>query len=152
MKKLFLPIVMLALMGQGCFSLPTRVTPPATPEVTTPAPTPVPTPMPTPESSEQNMPPQEDTTQPPPNTSTYNVSIQNYAYVQASITVKKGDKIIFQNRDTVAHSVTADAGAFDSGLVGGGKSFTLDTSSLAAGTYSYHCTPHPLMKGTVIVK
>lgn len=141
MKKLLLSIALLGLMGQGCLSS-------AKPEA---RPTPAPTPIP--ESSEQNMPPQDNTTPPPtPGPSTYNVTIQNFAFAQASITVRKGDKIIFQNRDSAGHTATADKGAFDSGIIEQGKSFTLDTSKLSAGTYPYHCAPHPDMKGTVVVR
>ena len=106
-----------------------------------------------PESSEQNMPPQDNTTPPPaPGTSTYNVSIQNFAFAPASITVKKGDKIIFLNHDTAPHTVTSDSTGFDSGTMGSGKGWTLDTTQLAPGTYKYHCAIHPMMTGTVIVK
>ena len=69
-----------------------------------------------------------------------------------TITVKKGDKIIFQNRDAVGHTVTSDANAFDSGMLNQGQSFTLDTATLALGSYPYHCTPHPNMKATVVVE
>jgi len=158
MKKLIVPVVLLALMGQGCLfgSAPAPRPMPVVP-INAPAPTPIPTPVPTPppESSEQNMPPQDNTTPPPapaPSTSTYNVNIQNFAFAPLSITVKKGDKIIFLNRDTAPHTVTADTKAFDSGTMGQNKSWTLDTSRLSAGTYTYHCTIHPMMQGTVIVK
>jgi len=48
--------------------------------------------------------------------------------------------------------VTADAGAFDSGILNQNGSYTLDTKDLAPGSYPYHCTPHPNMTGTIIVK
>lgn len=79
-------------------------------------------------------------------------SIQNFAYAPATITVKKGDKITFTNKDSVAHTVTADGGAFSSALLNQNQQFTLDTSNLAVGTYGYYCEPHPNMKGTIIVQ
>ena len=80
------------------------------------------------------------------------VSIENFAFNSKNVTVKKGAKITFTNKDSVAHTVTSDNGKFDSGLFGQGKSFTLDTATLAAGTYNYLCTPHPNMKGTIVVE
>lgn len=79
------------------------------------------------------------------------VLIQDFAFSQKTLTVKKGDKIIFTNKDGVSHSTTADEGAWDSGLLSTNQSYTLDTSKLAAGTYGYHCTPHPNMKATLVV-
>lgn len=80
------------------------------------------------------------------------VSIQNFAFSQATLTVKKGDKVTFTNKDSAPHTATADAGAFTSGNLNMNQSFTIDTSTLAAGTYAYHCAVHPNMKATLIVE
>ena len=71
------------------------------------------------------------------------------AYDPAVIRIKAGTTVMWMNDDVVAHTVTADDGSFDSGFLNPGQSwsFTFDK----AGTYAYHCTPHPWMKGTVIV-
>lgn len=79
------------------------------------------------------------------------VSIINYSFVPNTLTVKKGDKIIFVNKDPVPHTVT-DVGKFDSGILQTGKSYLLDTTKLAAGTYPYACTIHPSIRGTLIVQ
>jgi plastocyanin len=83
-------------------------------------------------------------------TTTNAVTIQNYAFSPATITVKVGDTVTWMNNDSTAHSATADDGSFDTGLFSPGqsKSFTFKK----AGTYTYHCSAHPYMKGTVIVK
>jgi plastocyanin len=47
------------------------------------------------------------------------------------------------------HSVSADDGSFESCLQSGGSTFT--TTFTKAGTYAYHCSIHPDMKGTVTV-
>ncbi len=83
---------------------------------------------------------------------TYTVTIQNFEFSQKTVTVERGDKVVFTNRDQTRHSATSDSGAFDSGLLGQDDSFTLDTATLAAGSYPFHCTIHPMMKGTLIVK
>lgn len=80
------------------------------------------------------------------------VSIEDFAFKPASITVKKGTKVTWTNKDTARHTVTPDeaSDAFKgSELLDQGQSysFTFDT----VGTYTYHCQPHPNMKGTVTV-
>ena len=78
------------------------------------------------------------------------VDLANFAFSPATITVKVGTTVTWTNKDGTAHTVTSDTGAFDSGnLAANGKySYTFST----AGTYPYHCTIHPYMKGTVIVQ
>lgn len=46
------------------------------------------------------------------------------------------------------HNITADDGSFTSGNLAPGATFQ---TTLAAGTYAYHCSIHPTMKGTVTV-
>jgi plastocyanin len=46
--------------------------------------------------------------------------------------------------------VTADDGAWDSGLIEPGA--TWQHTFEKPGTYAFHCTPHPFMKGVVTVK
>lgn len=53
------------------------------------------------------------------------------------------------NGDGITHTVTADGGAFDSGNLASGNSFS--HTFAAPGTFGYHCTIHPTMVGTVVV-
>jgi amicyanin len=80
----------------------------------------------------------------------FEVEIEDFAYVSAVITVKVGTTVTWENKDQVQHTVTSDSGLFDSGLLAKGVPFSFTFTE--AGTYTYHCTPHPLMKGTVIVE
>jgi plastocyanin len=50
----------------------------------------------------------------------------------------------------VAHTATSDTGVWDSGTLATGQSYshTFDQP----GTYTYHCTIHPFMKGTIVVQ
>ena len=50
----------------------------------------------------------------------------------------------------VAHTVTHDGGLFDSGLFGKGESFKYNFGR--EGVYTYHCVPHPWMRGSVTVE
>ncbi|MFI5186792.1 MAG: cupredoxin family copper-binding protein [Chitinophagales bacterium] len=78
------------------------------------------------------------------------VSIVNMAFAPASINVTPGTTITWSNKDNMTHTVTANDDSFDSGGIGTGGSFTKTFS--AAGTYLYHCSIHPSMTGTIIVK
>lgn len=78
------------------------------------------------------------------------VEISNFAMNPDNVTVPKGGKVTWTNKDSVAHTVTANNGEFDSGQIDPGKiwSHTFDT----AGTFGYHCTIHPSMAGTIAVE
>lgn len=78
------------------------------------------------------------------------VEIKNFVYVPATIRVKAGDSVTFINRDSVGHTATANDGSFDTGMLSKDQSRTITFSK--AGTYNYFCTPHPYMKGVVIVE
>lgn len=81
---------------------------------------------------------------------TRTLTIQNFAFDKfATVTVRKGDTIVWVNKDTMAHTVTGDKGGPASQTIpaGGKYSYTFD----AVGTFPYHCTIHPNMKATVVV-
>ena len=77
------------------------------------------------------------------------MSISDYAYHPASITVAPGAKVTFTNHDQTAHTATSQRRGFDTGTINPGHSatVTLDTP----GTYTYYCQFHPFMHGTIIV-
>jgi plastocyanin len=78
------------------------------------------------------------------------VTIQNFAFAPASLTVTAGTTVTWTNRDTDAHTVTSQrSGPLKSAALGTGQtySFTFTTP----GTYAYLCTIHPFMTGTVRV-
>ncbi|MDP3941180.1 MAG: cupredoxin family copper-binding protein [bacterium] len=81
---------------------------------------------------------------------TNTVTIQNFVYSPSTITVKVGDSVTWTNRDSVGHSATADDGSFDTGVLSQGQ--TGSVTFTKAGTYTYFCSVHPNMKGTVIVQ
>jgi plastocyanin len=80
-----------------------------------------------------------------------NVVIQNFAFSPATITVSRGATVTWTNDDTTPHTVTTDtSGGPDSGQIQPGQtfSFTFNTT----GTFRYHCSIHPQMTGTVVVR
>jgi len=78
-----------------------------------------------------------------------NVSIAGFAYNPAEITISKGTTVIWTQNDAANHTVTSDTGLFDSGNLTTGQTFSLTFNEI--GTFKYHCTIHPFMKGTVNV-
>jgi plastocyanin len=81
---------------------------------------------------------------------TQNVTIQNFAFSPASLTINVGDTVTWTNMDSVTHTATATDGSFDTGNIASGASgsVTFDT----AGTFNYICSIHPNMTGTIIVQ
>lgn len=80
------------------------------------------------------------------------VIISDYTFGPEVIKVKVGDTVTWTNQDDVQHDVVADeaSGAAPHGpLLAKGKSYSFKFTK--AGTYSYHCSPHPYMKGAVEV-
>jgi plastocyanin len=80
------------------------------------------------------------------------VTIDNFAFAPAMLTVTPGTKVTWNNKDEEPHTVTS---------VDGGKIFksdALDTDDKFSftfdkpGTYKYFCSIHPHMVGTIVVK
>jgi plastocyanin len=75
------------------------------------------------------------------------VFIQGMAFNPSSITVAANTTVTWTNKDAVSHTVTSNTGLFDSGLISTNGTFSF--KFVAAGSYAYHCTPHPSMTATV---
>jgi plastocyanin len=75
--------------------------------------------------------------------------ISDFKFAPATLTVHVGDTITWTNDGPSPHSATAHDGSFDTGVLkkGASASHTFTT----AGTFSYFCTVHPFMHGTVVV-
>lgn len=79
----------------------------------------------------------------------HTVTIADMKFTPAAITVKKGDTVTWVNKDIFPHTATA-AGTFDSREVKPNAKWTYRATK--AGDYSYICTLHPNMKGTLKVE
>jgi plastocyanin len=79
---------------------------------------------------------------------TYTIEITKMTFPD-STAVKQGDTVVWTNRMSMNHTVTADNGEFDSGVLGRNKSFSHEFAT--AGTVPYHCEIHPNMTGNVVV-
>ena len=68
----------------------------------------------------------------------------------ATLEVKVGAVVTWTNNDSAPHSVTSDtASIFDSGSLTNGATFTFTFTQ--PGTYAYHSSSDPNLKGTVTV-
>ena len=76
------------------------------------------------------------------------VEVRQMAFVPSSITVRKGDRITFINRDIVMHDIAEKKKAWQSHPLATGKSWTLTVMQSA----DYYCSIHPVMKGKIILK
>jgi plastocyanin len=82
---------------------------------------------------------------------TKTVLIQGFSFKPAHITIKRGTRVRWINRDSTAHTATANNGrSFDSGRLGKGQRYSHTFKS--AGKKSYHCEIHPDMKGRITVR
>jgi manganese oxidase len=80
---------------------------------------------------------------------TTTVSIKNFAFNPPNATVAPGTTVTWVNNDQTAHTATANDGAFDSGTLQPGQSYSFKFDK--PGTYAYHCEIHPYMTATVTV-
>lgn len=81
---------------------------------------------------------------------TFRAGMRGFAFTPGQIEVVAGTTVEWKNEDAMAHTVTATDRSFDSGPVEPGATWRrrFDTP----GTYPFACTPHPFMKGTVVVR
>lgn len=78
------------------------------------------------------------------------VVISDSSYAPTTTTVKVGDTVTFVNNDEIEHTATADDGSFDTDVLATGEKAEVmfDTP----GTYTYRCSIHPSITGTIIVE
>ena len=126
--------------------------PAPTPTTTAPAPAPAPTaPAPEPAPAEPEVQKIDEQPAPAPKANaaaSANVTIKDFDFAPATVTVNEGDTVTWTNQGPTGHTATGDG--FDTGILNAGQSGSHTFDS--AGTFAYICTPHPNMKGTVIVQ
>jgi LPXTG-motif cell wall-anchored protein len=78
------------------------------------------------------------------------VTISDFQFAPASLTVNVGDTVTWTNNGPTPHSATSSSGVFDTGIMDAGQSGSHTFTE--AGTFAYICTPHPNMHGTIVVQ
>jgi plastocyanin len=90
-------------------------------------------------------------TQPPAGSAS--VTIQDFTFTPATVTIKAGSTVRWTNNGPSAHTVTSDSGVWASGVLGapgggggyggGSSGGTFDFTFMQPGTFPYHCSIHP---------
>jgi plastocyanin len=78
------------------------------------------------------------------------VTIADFSFSPSSLTIQVGDTVTWSNNGPSQHTATADNGSFDTGTLSKGQSASHTFNQ--AGTFTYICTIHPFMKGTIVVQ
>lgn len=78
------------------------------------------------------------------------INIENLQFSPATLTVKRGDRIVWVNKDLVPHTATAADKTFDSQLLAANASWSYTADKV--GDFAYGCSYHPTMKAHLIVK
>ncbi len=81
-------------------------------------------------------------------TRVYTVTIVGMRFVPKTITVHRGDRVVWVNKDLVPHTATGQF--FDSHSIAANASWSQVVHT--AGRYPYICTLHPTMKAILIVE
>lgn len=81
---------------------------------------------------------------------THTVVIDGTRFQSQTLTVARGDRVVWTNKDPFPHTATAVGKAFDSGGIDPNASWTYRATR--EGTFEYVCTFHPTMKGTLVVR
>jgi plastocyanin len=77
-------------------------------------------------------------------------ALGNRAFNPDEVNVAVGGTVTWVNADKVSHTSTSNATGWNSGTIAAGQQFA--TVFPTAGTFPYHCTIHPGMVGTVVVR
>jgi plastocyanin len=82
--------------------------------------------------------------------STTSIDISKFAFAPKEITIAPGTKIVWTNHDETPHTVTSNDKSFASKGLDTDDKF--EHTFASEGDFSYICTVHPYMTGTVHVR
>ncbi len=74
-----------------------------------------------------------------------------YGFAPTTLTVAKGTRVEWSNASDAPHTVTSDSGTTLASSIIRPSGGTFDFTFTQPGTYTYHCTVHHYMKGTIVV-
>jgi plastocyanin len=78
------------------------------------------------------------------------VKIDNFSFTPATITVAVGTQVTWTNRDDIPHTIVTEDKTVKSKVLDTDEKFSATFDK--PGTYSYFCSIHPKMKGTIVVQ
>jgi plastocyanin len=80
----------------------------------------------------------------------HTIVMDGTAFSPDTLTVKRGDTVVWVNKDPFPHTVTAVGGAFDSKSIDAAKRWKYVAAK--PGVYGYVCSFHSTMKGELKVE
>ncbi len=78
------------------------------------------------------------------------ITVEGMQFKPATLTVHRGDRITWMNKDLFPHTATGPKGSFDSTSIPAGSSWSFVAGK--PGTFGYTCGFHPTMKATLTVR
>ena len=78
------------------------------------------------------------------------VKIDNFVFGPQTVTIPVGATVTWTNHDDIPHTSVSTDGVFKSKVMDTDEKFSYTFTK--TGTYSYFCSIHPKMTGTVVVK
>jgi plastocyanin len=78
------------------------------------------------------------------------VTIEQMRFNPPILTVRRGDRVVWVNKDLVPHTVSATSKAFESHSIAPNASWNYVART--RGNFAYGCEFHPTMHGTLIVR
>jgi plastocyanin len=79
----------------------------------------------------------------------HTVTIDGFEFHPSTVAVRKGDVVVWRNKDPVPHTATAKDAGLDSAEIVANGAFRF--TAARAGRFEYVCTLHPTMKGVLVV-
>ena len=73
----------------------------------------------------------------------------SWGFDTPDLSASVGQTVMWTNTGSQAHTITTEDNSLNSGSIDPGGTFSFSPTS--PGTFTYHCTPHPWMKGTITV-
>jgi plastocyanin len=73
------------------------------------------------------------------------VVMEKLTFAPGTLTVRRGAEVVFDNKDVAPHTITADEGDQDSGIIDPGIAYRLTVNE----PFAYHCAIHPSMTAKV---
>jgi plastocyanin len=85
-----------------------------------------------------------------PQARTHTVTMESMRFQPKSLTVARGDTVVWVNQDLFPHTATSKTGGFDSQAIQPEKAWSVTLRK--KGAFDYACTFHPTMTATLWVE
>lgn len=132
-----IPALLMFAIGCGGYSSPAPSPSPMPSPAPAPSPAPTPAPSPVGASSSVTIPARAE-------------FLGDRAYTPDNLDVTVGTSVTWTNTDSTSHTSTSDGTGWNSGTLAPGGRFSVVLQT--PGTFRYHCSIHPGMVGTVVVR